>query len=284
MGFFAEGSSEPGGASAWDQMAPLKKDFAGQFKDARGLYADAFNSGRAWAPNAKAATVAPVGITRTDATPYSYQKSNAQMLADIASGKGGGVAEGAMRAGLAKGASANNAVAVSRTRGPNALAGATRTLGNTNAGMAVGAESKIAAAKAQEQLAAEAALTPALAGMRAQDMGIASEAAKLQAAQGMANAGFANQMGLENQFAGLAHDAWLQKALGSGADYDRTMWENEIAKRRNALGMDIYDQGKTWRNEQMQDAGRGYTADTMGSLYGAAFKYGNSNPYGSGGY
>jgi hypothetical protein len=270
MGFFAEGSSEPGGSGAWNNMGPLKKDFSKDFGDARQLYADAFNTSKAWAPNAKAATVAPTAFDHTDAAARAYQDKNAQMLADIAAGKGGGVAGAAYAKGLGNAQAANNAAALSRTHG-NALAGSMRTLGNTNQGMAVGGEARLQALKAQEQLSADAALNQQLGSMRGQDLSLASEAARMEAARRAANAGFANQTGIENQFAGLAHDAWKQKALGAGADFDRTMWENMIAEKRAALGMDINDTGREWRSQQQQDLGRGYTLDTMGSLYGDAF-------------
>lgn len=274
LGYGAKGDSEPGDANAWNNMAPVDKNFSVDQAKARGMYADAFGQASGWKPNASAATVAPTTINRTDLAARGYQQSNANLLADIAAGKTTGVGYNAMQANLNKGMAGNNAMMATRARG-NALAGAARTLGNTNSAMMVGSQSGLNAMKAQEQTAAEAALTGQLGGMRAQDMGAASEQARMWAAANAANAGFANQTGIENQYAGLAHDAWKQKALGGLAGYDQNMWENDMAKRRTQLGMSVYDDGMEWRQQQQQDAARGYTADTMGTITGATLKNGS---------
>lgn len=271
MGFFAEGDPNPSGG--WENMGPLDKDFSKQFGDARSLYADAFNNSKAYTPNAQAAVVAPISMTSTDAVNRKHQMDNAALLADIAAGRGGGVAGATYAHGLANAQSANNAMMASRTHG-NAIMGAARTLGNTNQGMAVGGEARLMALKAQEQQAADQALANQTAGIRAQDFAAANDAARIEAARRAANAGFANQTGIENQFAGLAHDAWNQKALGAGADFDRAQWENDMAKKRAKMGMDIYDTGRQWRDQQQQDLGRGYVSDTMGTAFGASTKYG----------
>jgi hypothetical protein len=272
----ASGADLP--ANAWDNMAPPSKDFTDERDATRKLYGDAFNRYDAWKPTAKAATVAATPMVRSDAAARGYQQGNASHLAAIAAGKTLGAGANAYNKNLAAGMNANNAMAVTRTQG-NALAGSMRTLGNTNQGMAVGGQSTLNAIKAQEQIAADNALNNQLGGMRAQDMGIASEAAKMQAAQNMANAGFANQTAIENQMAGLYNDAWKQKALAAGAGFDQQSWENDMAKAKYARGDAMYDDALQWRNQARQDAVAGQTFQTMGDMYGAAFRYNQGSKY-----
>jgi hypothetical protein len=267
MGFWATGDDNPAsdGQDPWANMKETRPPI--DFKGAGDMYSAAFNNAKVWQPSAKAATVAPVGITRTDAASRGYQANNAALLADIAAGKTLGAGASAYNRNLATGMSANNAMAVSRTHG-NALAGSMRTLGNTNQGMAVSGQSKLNAIKAQEQIAADQALAGQLAGLRAQDMGIASEAAKMQAAQNIANAGFANQTSIENQMAGLYADAWRQKALGAKTGHDMQMWENDMARERHQLGLDITGDDLAWRRQQDEARRTGQAFDTFGTWVG----------------
>jgi hypothetical protein len=272
-GWGATGDSEPGGANAWDHMAPLDKDFKGDFAGARGLYDDAFNNAKAFTPNAQAAQVAPVTLGRTDLGVRNYQQAHAGNLAAIASGGPGGTVDPTARANLAAAGRANQAYMVSRG-GANPAA-SMRGLVNTNAAMNQGAEAKIAQMKAQEMRAADAANISNLAAMRAGDQSAAIEAARIKASAEMANAGFRTSTGLENQNAGLYNDAFKQKALGAGAAFDMQQYENEMAKRRAALGMDVYDTGKAWRKEARDAAGEAQTLDTTGKVISLGYNAGS---------
>jgi hypothetical protein len=263
-------------ANAWDNMAPASKteDFDNQFADVRGLYDSAFRKSAAWTPTATAAQVGHTAMARDDLAARKYQDEHASRLAAIAAGTMNGAADPAVRASLANSMAANNATTVANTHG-NALAGSMRALGNTNQGMTVGAENSIAQLKAQEQLAAEGALTPTLAGMRAQDHGAAKTQAELDAARAAANAGFKTQTSLASQDAALRQQQLAQAAFGAMTDHDRQQWQNKMAEKRRAAGLADWDDDlkheREMRNYRTYGQGLGIMSDltTSGVRYGA---------------
>lgn len=264
LGYGAEGTGEPGGADAWNNMAPPVQSFKADQDAARGLYADAFGNAVAYSPNAKAAQVAPTTLGRDDLAARKVQQDYASLLSTIAAGGPGGVADPAARANLASAAAANQAYAVSR--GQANPAATMRTLGNTNAAMNAGAEARIAAMRAQEQKAADAAAISNLASMRAGDSAAATEAARLKAAAEMANAGFKTQTSLANDDAMLKAQGVRRAALGAQSGHDRQMWENQMAKEKWKRGESIYDDAFNWRKQSRDLAAMGQTMDTTGKL------------------
>jgi hypothetical protein len=241
-GFWAESAGNPPPG-----VAPVRKSTPGAsyYEDlaARGLLDDAYREAYAFGPNATATHATPASVSGVDESETrKFQDANIARLQSIAAGGPGGMAAPAAYANLAAAQKANSAYAASRATPGNA-AMAMRTAGNTNQAMAAGSEAKIAALKAQEQLAAYNALNPALAGMRAQDFGIASERAKLQAQASLANAGFDQGASLANQDAWNRAQAVRRGALGQGMNYDAGSFANSIARRRALAG------DANWRNE-----------------------------------
>jgi hypothetical protein len=207
------------------------------------MYAQAFGSASAWGPGAKATHAGPSLISLTDQDESKkYQDANIARLQSIASGGPGGMAAPTAYANLAAAGKANNAYAAGRAA-PGNIAMAARTAKNTNAAMGAQNESKIAALKAQEQLAAYAALNPALAGMRAQDFGVAAERAKLAAQTNLANAGFDQSTALANQDAYNRAQALRRQALGQQMGWDSGAFANKMGRRRIAAG------DANWRSE-----------------------------------
>jgi hypothetical protein len=227
--------------------------------DAQAMLGDAYNSAAAWGPNAKATYAANPTLDGTDETAArAYQDANVARLQSIAAGGPGGTAAPAAYANLAAAGKANNAYAAGRAAPAN-IAMAARTAKNTNAAMGAQNESKIAALKAQEQLAAYAALNPALAGMRAQDFGVAAERAKLAAQTNLANAGFDQSTALANQDAYNRAQALRRQALGQQMGWDSGAFANKMGRRRIAAG------DANWRSEF--DLERQKRADARDAAY-----------------
>jgi hypothetical protein len=206
-------------------------------EDARkrmGLAAGAANT---WAPTATAAQAAATTVGRSDLEPRGYQSNLASNLEAISKGYGGGVAESAARAGMNSGMAANNALAATR-QVPGGAASALRNVGNTNDAMAASGENRIAAIRAQEQLAAQGALGQTLGGMRQQDFGVSAEQARLSAQLGLANAGFNQQTGLANQQAWQQGYGLKQQALGNQMGFDQSAFNNTMARDRLTAGVE----------------------------------------------
>lgn len=272
MGVKPQGTGSPGGANAWDNMAPAEKDFGGDFGDARDLYAAAFNRAALWDGTAKAAYVNPATLGRADLMPRSYQDEHSARLAAIANGSAMGAADPAARASLASGALANQAYAV--TKGGANPAATMRALQNTNTATAAGAEAKIAQLKAQEMRAADASLVSNLAATRAGDAAAASEEARLKAQASLANAGFRTQTGIANDEAELRRQQIAQQAFGGVSDHDRQQWANRMAVEKRKRGdADWYDD-LAYDKSKRDNAAYGQMANTVGSTFNYGVKAG----------
>lgn len=240
---------------------------------AQQMLGDAYNAAAAWGPNAKATYAANPSISGVDeSTTRAYQDANIARLQSIAAGGPGGTAAPAAYANLAQAGKVNSAFAAGRAAPAN-VAMAARGVKNTNAAMGAQNESKIAALKAQEQLAAYNALNPALAGMRAQDFGIEAERAKMAAQTNLANAGFDQSAALSNQDAWNRAQALRRQALGQQMGWDSGDFANKIARRRVVAGdvnwrsqFDLEQQKRAdARNAAYMNAGAagvGYVADS----------------------
>jgi hypothetical protein len=266
MSFWAEGEQDLDGFD-WSEHrknsvigpeleAGLQQDAA---RKRLGLAAGAANT---WAPTATAAQSAATTVGRSDLEPRGYQSNLASNLEAISKGYGGGVAESAARAGMNSGMAANNALAATR-QVPGGAASAMRNAGNTNDAMAAGGENRIAAIRAQEQLAAQGALGQTLGGMRQQDFGMSAEQARLSAQLGLANAGFNQQTGLANQTAWQQGYGLKQQALGNQMGFDNATFQNNMASRRQDAGIE------GWKND-LQTAREERQAAQTGAAIGAA--------------
>lgn len=266
---WATGDEDPAspGKDPWSQMAKPGPDLIADQKRARDIYAQAFGNASVWQPSAKAATVGPTTIGRDDLGAKRYQDDNNAMLGSIATGGAGGIAESTARANLGTAQANNNALAAGQVS-PNSMAMAMRSAGNANAGMMQGNEAKIAAMRAQEQKAAESALYSGLASSRSQSYGVASDQAKMNAAAGMANAGFATQTGLANQDAYLRGESAKRAALAAQYGFDQSVWENGLAdayvNRGDARNMDEVRrrqrESENTRNAQVANTGGQWVA------------------------
>lgn len=204
-------------------------------KLARDKYQQALNEAFAFGPNAKAATVMPSMLDSKYADQSrAYLTDQASMLSTIAQGGAGGVSDPTARANILNAQKANQAYAVSRG-GANPAA-TMRTLGNTNAAMSASAEARIAAMKAQEQQAADAALASNLAATRAGDQSQAFESAKLDSMRKLADAAFQQQTGLANQGAWQAGHGLKGQAVGASHEYDVGAFNNDMARKRAVAG------------------------------------------------
>lgn len=217
--------------------------------DARDKYAQAFGAASAWGPTLAGQSVDAAYIDRNDVEARKFQDANIARLQSIAAGGPGGVAVPTAQANLASAGKMNAAYTASR---PTTNAAASmRLAGNTNAAQQATGASRIAMLGAQEQMAAYAALNPALASMRAQDFGAASEQAKLKAQANLANAGFAQNAALANQQAWQAQQGLKRGALGNTMAFNEGVFNDSIARRRALMG------DSAWRNQfEMELQGR----------------------------
>lgn len=240
MGFWAEADGGYNGHKSMENVRPDKMPAKTQSmideEDARAKYAQAFGEASSWGPNAGAAGITSPGINQIhESGARAYQADLAAKLQAIANGAGGGVAESAARANLASAGKAQAGYVASRAPA-GSIASAMRTTGNTNQAMAAGGEARVAALRAQEQLAAQAALGSTLAGMRSQDFGVANEQAKLAAQASLANAGFTQSAAMANQEAWQKQQALKRAAFGNITDHEQGVFNDRISRRRVLAG------------------------------------------------
>lgn len=251
---------------AWDKMRPLGADTVvdpAEYDKSRSLYQAAFNDSMAWRPNAVASTYGGSTIGRDDLDARKFQDANIARLQSIAGGGAGGVATDTAYRNLAAGAARTNALAASRPTTNAAMA--MRTAGNTNQATAARAANSIAGLKAQEQLAAYAALDPALSSMRAGDFGVASEQAKLQAATNLANAGNAQAVALANQDARNRQQAAARAAYAGLTGNDASFYNAKMAEYRAIRGDDQWNQQWNMEKQNRRDAQNAAYLNTLGS-------------------
>lgn len=236
---------------------------------ARANYAQALAEATTYTPGMKGATVTGSTIDRThDLAARGYQSDLAGKLGAIVAGGPGGVAAPSAYQQMSYAQAANNAFAATRATSPNSIAGAMRTAGNANASAAQGAEARIAALKAQEQIAAGNALHGTLAGMRAQDFGVANDQARLTAGANVANANYAQGAVMANQQAWQAAHGIRRDALGGAVGYDQDAFNDAMARRRALSG------DKSWRDQfaygkdLREDAFNSRLMDSGGSIAG----------------
>lgn len=241
------------------------------FADARDKYAQAFNEVSAWGPGVKAQSVTPSHITRNDMEARAFQDANVARLQSIAAGGPGGVAVPTAQKNLASAGKMNNAYVASR---PTTNAAASmRLAGNTNSAQQAGSASRIAMLGAQEQLAAYAALNPALASQRSQDFGVANEQAKLKAQANLANAGFAQNSGLANMDAYNKQKGLERNAYGAMVGNDRAMWDSRMAELRAIHGEQDWDRDLAMNRQARQDM---QTAGYLDSFSKGMNQFGNA--------
>jgi hypothetical protein len=278
MSIWAEAQDAPKGIipAGWKPGQAPSDPGVRDAEDAHQKYLAAFGNASAFNPNAQASSVQGATIESANAEQArAYQTGLADKLALISSGPGGGVAEAAARANLAAGAQANNAFAATRAT-PGGAAMSMRMAGNPNQAMAAGGEARIAALKAQEQLAAQSALGNVAAGMRAQDFGMANEQAKLAAQASLANAGFAQQTALANQQAWQQQQALKRAALGNMTSNDQKTWDHDMSRRKMVAGNADWDRALGWDQYQRDAQQQAAYLNTLGAGVTAY-----SNAYGS---
>lgn len=277
----AQGGAMNQAAVDSDAAARAKQDKERAMLDnalARDKYQQAFGAATTWGPNATAAHVGTQNINNVHADEArAYQAKNADMLAAIAYGGGGGQGEMAARANMQAANNATNAYAATRATPGNAAMTA-RMAGNTTAATGATGEARIAALKAQEQLAAQAALGNTTAAMRAQDFGLASEQAKFAQQSNLANAGFGQQTALANQDAWNKQQALKRAAFGAMTGHDQGVFDDATARFKKQMGFTEWDRDISRQQQARSDARTAQYVNTGA----AVVKYG-ADAYGSDG-
>lgn len=304
MGIFATGdqnayqgsSTMQPGSQAWneakareksfsDQMAVAEKEKGNKTPDYDKSRADimALYDARKRLGGPADVVAAKAGYTGPSSVGAGYQSSGASMLNQASQGKGPSVAGAVMGQGVDDALRGRMAAAAGRPMGSNAA------LANTQAGgvasqalQQAGAQS--AMAKAGEVQQASGAYGALGTTMRGQDL------ATMQGANAVnfANAGFAQQAGLQNQQATMnwqaMSDAEKRALLGMGISLDQNEMTNRLNYYNFTHGISEREQAQSMRDSMRQgeqNAGlvRGLG---QGAMYGAEWYGANYPSEGSG--
>ncbi len=233
-------ASAPQPGQAQSANAPVSYQTAGHMSRQQadvtmpGAYQDELNAALAGAMNRQTPTMSAAGMgsgATIDQVQSGQARDQLQALADAlrarSQGQAPSLAELQMRQGLDQSIASQRSLALSQ-RGMSRAA-ANRLASQGIAGAQLGAASNAAMLRAAEQAQVEQALGGVLSGMRGQDIGVATSQAGLRQDASKTNAGFKQQANLANQAAEFTNrgqmDAATQGYLGMG-------YGNELAQAR----------------------------------------------------